>query len=186
MSYFERTRVSPADTVWDKPKPRNQRTSLPRWQYATDPIAAPPVGARPFFLSGGVGLAVNPFENVLVPGLSLEIPSGSIAIVRHLNVWNLRGGGTLDQPRPLKFWTLTLDGVPVGPGYEAVYTFGVGGAPPGVNGLFDWPVELRVPAGTLEVRFTCTNTDFGGSGFNFSGFVSGWIYSAELDLELTR
>ena len=186
MTYFDRARVSPADTIWDKPNRTNRDAGLPAWQYATDPIAAPPVNARPFLLTGAAGLAVNPFEQVPVPGLSLEIPSGFIAIVRYLNVWNLRGGGTLDQPRPLKLWSLNLDGVPVGDGYEAVYTFGVGGAAVGVNGLWSWPVELRIPAGVLSVTFTCTNTDFGGSTFQFSGFVSGWMYPEELDLQLSR
>lgn len=184
MTYFERSRVSPADRIWDAPRPPVGKKSLPRWQYYTDTMAAPPVGARPFYLSGEAVTTLAPFAGVLVPGCSLAIDSGYVAIVKNLVVWKLRGG-TLDPPAARTFWTLAMDGTPIGDGYQAVYTFGIGGVPSGLNGLYNWPVELRLDtAGVLDLSVTVEDPSMAGSNITIGGVMQGWLYPAELDLEL--
>lgn len=182
--YFEREKVSPMDVVWDKPRPVEGLPPLPKWQWYTDTLAAPPVGARPFFLTGAVGATVAPFADVPVPGLSLNIQLGDVCILKTLVVWKLRGG-TLDPPAAASFWTLALDGAPVGDGWNSVYTFGIGGSPSGLNGLFLWPVDIRITTpGALAVSITIQDPAMAGSNISYSGIMSGWAYPADLDRQL--
>jgi hypothetical protein len=157
---------------------------LPRWQYYTDPIEAPPVRSTPFLLSGEATTITAPFASALVAGCSLQVEIGQVAIIRNIVVWKLRGG-TLDPPAARTFWTVTLDGAPIGDGWGAVYTFGIGGGIAGLSGLFEWPCKLRIAtAGTLEMRVTVEDPAMAGSNITFAGAMRGWLYPDTLDTEL--
>lgn len=143
-----------------------------------------PVYARPFFLSGPQATTVAPFLNVQVPGLSLEIAAGQIAIIKLLNVWKIRGG-TLDAPAAGSFWTVLVDGVPIGDGYEAIYTFGIGSGIPGLSGLFLWNTDIRITqVGTVTVQVTIEDPNMAGSSISVAGMMQGYTYSEALETEL--
>lgn len=183
MTYFDRSRVSPADRIWHEPTPSPRDVPLPDWQYWTDPIAAMPVGARPFFASGPTELQVVPFFNVPIPGMQFTIEIGQIAVIKSVMVWMLRGG-TLDPPEANVFWSLNVDGVAIGDGFDAVYMFGIGGSPPGINGMFTWPIDVRISTpGTIQGNVTNNGVNV-GSNYIFCGAMIGYTYSAELDATL--
>lgn len=176
---FERGRVSPADT-FGEPEPADTKPGPPpAWATLTHPVLAPPPGARPFYLAGARSALVTPFVAAAVPTCTLSIQIGEVAVIRNLYV----AFDVTLNPDTLRFWSLNLNGVPVGNGYGAGYTFSTGWST--TNGIAFFPLDLRITqAGTVDL--TVTDTSAPGSTRVFCGILQGWLYPATFDGTLNR
>jgi hypothetical protein len=178
VTFFSRDRVSPTDTLWDEPKPADgSKGPPPLWSALTHPVLAPPAGARPFYLAGNIAQQVVPFRDVLAPECEVVIQLGDVCVLKNLYI----AFDTTFTPAQDRFWTLALDGVPIGQGFGAARTFGTGWTT--ANGLIFSPVDLRITTpGTL--RLSVTDVTAPGPVRVFAGIMQGWLYPARFDAGL--
>lgn len=175
MTFFDRSRVSPNDVIWDQAIPAEPAKAVPPvWSALTHPVLAPPAGARPFYLCGPKVQINTPFVNQPVPGASLIVNIGEVLVVKNVYI----AFEVTLAPEENRFWSLTLDGIAIGNGYGTGYQFCTGWST--TNGLILFPVDLRVTTtGTLQLSVTDTTNP--GTPRVFTGLVQGWVYPAQFD-----
>lgn len=179
MTYFDRTRVSPTDLVWDQSVAPPEKGPPPLWSALTHPVLAPPPGAKPFYLAGSFSSQVTPFTNAAVPSCDLVINIGDVCVLKSLYVAFDVTLNPVDQ----RYWSLALNGAPVGFGFGSARTFNTGWST--TNGVVFWPLDLRITtAGTLTL--TVTDTADAGTVRTFSGIMAGWLYPATFDKNIEQ
>lgn len=85
------------------------------------------------------------------------------------------------NPTAGRFWSLNVDGTPIGNGFGAAYQFGTGWTT--TNGLVWMPLDVRL---TVTGLLTLNVTDTVGAGpvRTFAGILQGWLYPARFDAGL--